>query len=177
MADSANLAPSSRHQLAHRAGRPGGGSALDTYAPVAILTIVTPRAISIVRDSFAQLMPIPDRVGGRFYHRLFQLAPETRAMFAEDMTEQRLKLVQTLATVVKHLDRLDPIMPAVHDLAIRHLDYGVQDEQYSLVGLALIETLREMLGTKFDGELEQAWRDAYGLVATAMIDAARAARS
>lgn len=138
---------------------------------------MTPRAISIVRASFAQLVPVPDRVGARFYHRLFQMAPETRVMFKNDMAEQGRKLVQTLATVVRGLDSLESILPAVRDLAIRHDDYGVAEEHYSLVGLALIETLREMLGPAFDGELEQAWRDAYGLIAAAMIDASRRHRA
>ena len=134
---------------------------------------MTPREISIVRASFAHVLPIPDRVGGRFYNRLFQLAPETRLMFPDDMANQSRKLVDTLVVVVENLDHLDAIRPAVRDLAIRHRDYGVEDEQYALVGLALIETLREMLGAAFDGELEQAWRDAYRWIATTMIEAAR----
>lgn len=133
---------------------------------------MTPRQISIVQASFDYILPIPDRVGARFYNRLFQMAPETRAMFAGDMTEQGRKLVATLATVVNSLDRLDPVVPALKALGERHRDYGVMDEHYGPVGLALIETLREMLGAEFDGELEQAWRDAYGLVAKTMIEAA-----
>lgn len=57
-------------------------------------------------------------------------------------------------------------------LAVRHRDYGVEADQYGLVGLAPMETLRELLGKVFDGELEQAWRDVYAQVATTMIDAA-----
>ena len=79
--------------------------------------------------------------------------------------------MDTLAVVVNNLDRLDTIVPAVQALAIRHRDYGVEDEHYGLVGLALIETLREMLGAAFEGELEQAWRDAYRWVAATMIEA------
>lgn len=133
---------------------------------------MTPRQISLVQASFARLLPISDRVGARFYARLFQLAPETRAMFPDDLAEQQRKLVATLAAVVEALDRIDTILPAVRALAVRHVDYGVSEEHYSPVGLALIETLRELLGAAFDGELEQAWRDAYHLVATTMIDAA-----
>lgn len=132
---------------------------------------MTPREIAIVQASFAELLPIPDRVGARFYFRLFQLAPETRPMFRNDMAAQGRKLVDTLATVVDALDRIETVLPAVRALAIQHVGYGVEEEHYALVGLALIETLREMLGDGFDLELEQAWRDAYRLVADAMIDA------
>lgn len=134
---------------------------------------MTPREILIVQKSFAQLLPIPDRLAARFYARVFQMAPETRAMFTGDMVEQGRKLVDTLAAVVTCLDRLDAILPMVRVLAVRHVDYGVTEEHYGPVGLALIETLRELLGPVFDGELEQAWRDAYALVAGAMIEAMR----
>ena len=134
---------------------------------------MTPRQISIVQSSFAEISPIPDRLATRFYNRLFQMAPNTRAMFPDDMADQKRKLVQTLAMVVESLRDLEPILPAVRILAIRHVSYGVRDEQYGLVGLVLIETLRDMLAARFDGELEQAWRDAYSLIATTMIDATR----
>ena len=47
------------------------------------------------------------------------------------------------------LDEIGAILPAVRSLAIRHVAYGVEEKHYELVGLALIETLRVMLGTKF----------------------------
>lgn len=134
---------------------------------------MTPRQISIVRDSFAHVRSIPDRAGARFYTRLFSMAPEARAMFPPDMAEQNRKLVVTLASVVDALDDLETILPAIRDLARAHVGYGVEDHHYGPVGLALIETLREVLGPAFDGELEQAWRDAYRLVAETMIAAAR----
>lgn len=132
---------------------------------------MTPRQIEIIQSRFAEVRPIPDRVGARFYSRLFQMAPETRAMFKNDMVEQRRKLIETLALIADALDRVETVLPAVRDLAVRHRAYGVEDDHYSLVGLALIETLREMLGPVFDGEVEQAWRDAYSFVAGAMIEA------
>lgn len=134
---------------------------------------MTPRAIAIVKQSFTHVLPIRERTAARFYARLFQMAPETRAMFTTDMEEQGRKLVDTIAAVVDNLDTLDRIVPAVRALAVRHVDYGVRDEHYGLVGLALIETLRELLGREaFEGELEAAWRDAYKIVATTMIAAA-----
>ena len=42
-----------------------------------------------------------------FYGRLFEIAPQVRAMFPDDMTEQRKKLMATLAIVVNGLNNLD----------------------------------------------------------------------
>lgn len=135
------------------------------------------REISIIKFSFAKLSPIPDRVATRFYSRLFQMAPETRALFQGELVEQGRKVIKTLAALVDALDRVDTILPTVRALVVRHVDYGVEEEHYGLVCLALIETLREMLGRTVDGELEQACRDAYRLVATTMIEAARPRRA
>lgn len=74
---------------------------------------MTPRQISIVQASFDHLLPIPGRLAARFYQRLFQMAPETRAMFKTDMVAQGQKLVDTLAAVVASLDQIEAIVPAV----------------------------------------------------------------
>ncbi len=133
---------------------------------------MTPREIYVIQRSFAELRSIPDRVGARFYARLFHLAPETRAMFPPDIAAQSRKLIETLVVVVDALDQFAMVLPTLRDLAIRHVDYGVTPEHYGLVGLTLIETLRDLLGPAFDGEVEQAWRDAYRAIAATMVDAA-----
>lgn len=131
--------------------------------------------IELVQDSFTHVVPIPDRAASHFYCLLFERAPETRALFKNDMTEQGQKLVLTLATVVGGLDRLDTILPVARELAIRHVRYGVVDRHYAIVGDALIDTLRDLLGTAFDAETEAAWGAAYGLLSGAMIEASRKA--
>lgn len=136
--------------------------------------MIQPVQIARVQDSFIHCLPIPDIVAATFYARLFAVAPETRALFRSDMAEQGRKLVMTLAAVVEGLDRLADIVPVARELAIRHVRYGVVEEHYALVGAALIETLRDLLGPNFDAETEAAWHAAYALVAETMIAAAYA---
>ena len=47
-----------------------------------------------------------------FYDRLFDVAPQMRAMFPDDMIEQRRKLMPMLAAVVKGLGNLEQVLPA-----------------------------------------------------------------
>ena len=91
------------------------------------------------------------------------------------MVAQQLKLIQTLAVVVDALPRLPTILPVVHELARRHVAYGVKDAHYPVVGEALIAMFRGELGAAFDAETEAAWRAAYSILATEMIQAARKA--
>jgi hemoglobin-like flavoprotein len=90
------------------------------------------------------------------------------------MAAQRKVLMQTLTVVVKSLDRLDQIVPAVQALGRRHAGYGVRAEHYDTVGAALLWTLEQGLGNGFSPEVRDAWTQAYGTLASVMIDAAAA---
>lgn len=135
--------------------------------------MLSARQIDLVQDSFAAVVPITDAAAAEFYRRLFELAPDTRALFRNDMAEQGRKLFLTLATVVDALDRLDSIVPVARELAIRHISYGAQDRHYEAVGSALIETLRVGLGASFDQETEEAWSAAYAILSGTMLTAVR----
>lgn len=131
------------------------------------------RQIDLVQDSFAAVVPITDSTAAEFYRRLFELAPDTKPLFRDDMTQQGRKLFLTLATVVDALDRLDTIVPVARELAIRHVIYGAKERHYAAVGSALIETLRAGLGPAFDRATEAAWLAAYTILSDTMLAAVR----
>ena len=131
------------------------------------------RQIDLVQDSFAAVVPITDSTAAEFYRRLFELAPDTKPLFSNDMTQQGRKLFLTLATVVDALDRLDTIVPVARELAIRHVTYGAKERHYAAVGAALIETLRAGLGPAFDRDTETAWLAAYTILSDTMLAAVR----
>jgi len=129
---------------------------------------------TLVQGSFARIAGIADDVAELFYDRLFELDPSLRQMFHGDMAQQRKKLMQVLTAAVKGLDRLDQLVPVVQDLGRRHADYGVLDRHYDTVGEALLWALSVSLGWQFTREVESAWAAVYGLLATAMKNAAAA---
>jgi len=134
---------------------------------------MTPEQIQLVRSSFALVEPIQEQAAVIFYRRLFDLDPHIAGLFAgTDMDRQRKVLMQTLTVVVKGLDRLDQIGPAVVALGERHVDYGVRAEDYATVGAALVWTLGQGLGPAFTPAVSEAWQAAFGLLAGVMIGAA-----
>ncbi|WP_297297430.1 globin family protein [uncultured Methylovirgula sp.] len=135
---------------------------------------MTPEQISLVQSSFAKVAPIADEAATLFYARLFQIAPDVRPLFKGDLEDQGRKLMAALGTVVRSLDRLDDVLPAVKALAVRHADYGVEPEHYAPVGAALLWTLKQGLGEAFTAETAEAWHTAYGLLSNTMIAAATA---
>ena len=132
---------------------------------------MTPNQIKLVQTSFAQVAPIAATAADLFYGRLFEIAPHVRAMFPEDISEQKKKLMAMLGTVVAGLNNLDTLMPAVRALGRRHGGYGVKAQHYAPVGSALLWTLEKGLGAAFTPEVKDAWATAYIVLSTTMIDA------
>ena len=137
--------------------------------------MLTSEQISLVRDSWSQVVPIADKAAELFYGRLFELDPGLRPMFRGDMEEQGKKLMRMIGVAVNGLDKLDEIVPAVQELGVKHLDYGVKNSQYDTVGAALLWTLGQGLGDAFTADVESAWADVYNLLASTMKEAATAA--
>lgn len=133
---------------------------------------MNPTQIKLVQDSFAKVAPISEQAAVLFYGRLFEVAPSVRAMFPDDMTEQRKKLMATLAVVVGGLTNLEAILPAASALAKRHVNYGAKPEHYPVVGGALLWTLEKGLGDAWTPELAEAWTAAYGTLSGYMIEQA-----
>jgi nitric oxide dioxygenase len=134
---------------------------------------MTPRQIDLIRASWSAVEPIADTAATLFYDQLFELDPAIRRLFRRtDMAAQRKILMQTLTVVVKSLDKLDTIVPAVQALGRRHAGYGVRSEHYESVGIALLWTLEQGLGEAFDDDTREAWAAAYGTLASVMIAAA-----
>ena len=107
---------------------------------------MTPEQVNLVQQSFAKVAPISEQAAVLFYDRLFEVAPSVKAMFPADMTEQRKKLMGTLAVVVNGLSNLGSVLPAASALAKRHVGYGAKPEHYPVVGGALLWTLEKGLG-------------------------------
>jgi hemoglobin-like flavoprotein len=133
---------------------------------------MTPQQIAQIRASFAKVAQIGDQAAALFYARLFETAPEVRALFTGDMEAQGRKLMAAIATVVDGLDDIGAIAPAIGDLAKRHVGYGVRPEHYALVGAALLWTLEQGLGEDFTPAVRAAWASAYGALSQIMIAAA-----
>jgi len=128
--------------------------------------------MKLVQDSFAKVAPISAQAAMLFYDRLFEVAPGVKAMFPADMTEQRKKLMATLAVVVGGLSNLEAVLPAASALAKRHVSYGARPEHYPVVGGALLWTLEKGLGDAWTPEVAAAWTAAYGTLSGYMISEA-----
>lgn len=128
--------------------------------------------IELVQRSFAHAERIAPHLASTFYAELFAIEPSLRALFRGDMIAQGEKLMAMLRHVVNHLAEPDAFLPAVRELAVRHVSYGVEPHHYAQVGTALLRTLQHELGRDFAPEARAAWSAAYRHLAGVMREAA-----
>ena len=127
------------------------------------------RQKKLIQDTWKQVVPIADQAAAIFYQRLFEIDPSTRHLFnTTDMAQQRKKLLQILSVAVSSLDNLGALSKTVEDLGRRHANYGVTDAHYDAVGVALLWTLEQGLGSAWTLEAAVAWKEVYGLLSSIM---------
>lgn len=136
---------------------------------------MTPHQAQLVRDSFRLVEPIADQAAALFYSNLFEADPALRALFRGDMNRQGQLLMTMIGSAVKLLDRPDALLPVLRSLGARHVNYGVKDAHYPVVGGTLLMTLEQGLGEAFTPEIRDAWLAMYAVVHDTMLEGAREA--
>jgi nitric oxide dioxygenase len=135
---------------------------------------MTPDQIDLLRTTFAELAPIRAQAARLFYARLFEVAPDVRLLFREDLAAQGARLMAAIARVIDGLDRPDALRADLAALGRRHAGDGVEPRHYRLAGDTLIWMLETSLGELFTPAAKRAWTAAYDLMSAAMMDAATA---
>ncbi len=134
---------------------------------------MTPREISLIKNSFRQISPIADHAGVIFYARLFELDPSLRTTFHGDIGAQGSNMMQSVGFIVFSLDQLEVILPVLRQMGLRHVDYHLSDEQYEVFAEALLWTLQKCLRDEFTLETREAWAKAYWLLAETIKNGSR----
>ncbi|MDQ3760613.1 MAG: FAD-binding oxidoreductase [Actinomycetota bacterium] len=132
--------------------------------------------VRLIRESYAQIQPRAEEVAQFFYAMLFAIAPTSRELFAANMEVQRSRFLRALVYIVQNFDRPDELVPFLRQLGRDHRKFGVLAQHYEAMGTALVTALKQYAGHAWTLQVEQAWRDAYSLIAKTMMEAADADR-
>ena len=130
---------------------------------------MTPEREQIVRDTWKRFEPKAADHARFFYDKLFELDPETPAMFAKaNMDLQRHRLMETLGMLIAELHDPEQLVTDLVSLGRRHIPHGIRDSDYDAAGVALLWTLEKALGPEFTAEARSAWSEAYTAIASVM---------
>jgi hemoglobin-like flavoprotein len=132
--------------------------------------------LQALETSFDVVASRGDELMDEFYRGLFDAAPAVMPLFANtDLKRQKTMLLGALVLLRKSLRDLNAIVPKLRELGARHVAYGAQPQHYPVVGEVLIAAMATVAGPAWRPEHEQAWREAFEIVAGAMLEGATTA--
>ena len=139
-----------------------------------------------VLDSWAKLKTIDDYdaiAGTKLFQHLFRKCPETKTLFGFpidlDMDSDAMMKSRRFQTHAKYfVEMLDKALGMVEakqleenmkSLGELHVNYGVKEEFFPIMGTALIAALKDTLGGDWNQDIEAAWGDVFERLSSAMI--------
>jgi NAD(P)H-flavin reductase/hemoglobin-like flavoprotein len=128
----------------------------------------------LLKESWTLVEEHQDKVAGYFYARIFLSRPQLRELFPIQMDVQRARLLGAIVTAVQTLEDPERFEEYLSGLGRDHRKFHVSAEHYDVVGSALLEALRAFAGQQWSAEYEQAWSDAYTVIAKRMLAGADA---
>ena len=130
---------------------------------------MTPEQVALVSTSYRALGADTGPMADGFYRRLFDADPSARDLFDTSPDQMALKFAVELAALVDGISSFTDFAARAAELGARHSVYGVRARQYAAAREALISSLADSLGTRWNDELDAAWRSAYDLTAELMM--------
>ena len=117
-----------------------------------------------LQSSMNVMLADEDEFARIFYSKVFDIAPQVRSLFRNNMTEQGRLLTHMLGGIVYSLSRPEHLKKGMAKLGKSHVRYGVKPEHYPVVKQAMIETIREVLGDQKSQKTIDAWESALDFV-------------
>ncbi|HVU01235.1 MAG TPA: globin domain-containing protein [Polyangiaceae bacterium] len=130
----------------------------------------------LIEDNLAVITERAPDVVGRFYAKLFERNPALKGLFGRRSQAAQEKMVlDAIVAVVDHMEDVAWLRSVLLPLGAKHVSYGVTEGMYPLVADALVATLAESSGDRWNDATSAAWGRALGAVAGLMIEGARGA--
>ncbi len=128
------------------------------------------KSIDIINES-AELVTANDtKITTRMYEILFSKYPHIKKLFANAPKDQYMKLAEALSAYAVNIKILDKLTPALEVIALKHVESNIRPGHYSMVGIALLEAMEDVLGERASVEFIDAWREVYKYISDVLIE-------
>ena len=125
----------------------------------------------MVQRTWRAVLPVGATFAELFYGRLLAVDPSLRKHFRGDMIEQGRNLTAMLSVAAANVGKPERISVALRQLGKRHVAYGVTAKDFANFEDALLFALEHALIDVFTPEVKAAWRAAYTLLSSTMLEA------
>lgn len=119
------------------------------------------KTMEICKSTAPVLVEHGEIVTAKMYEILFSNYPETREFFGEAPEEQHKILAGAIVAYASNIDNLNVLSKAVEGMAKRHVKTKVKPEHYPMVGVSLLQAIKDVLGDAATDDVIEAWKEAY----------------
>lgn len=138
----------------------------DNIEPQVSITL-TSRQKEIIVSSYRDFETDAPRFAELFYQHLFAVEPGIRAVFSKNPTVRVGNLVKMLKIATVSINSLDALVPMLRLLGgtncRQRMDY------YATIGEELMTTLQQIMGGKYNDEINEAWTTYFGILSEMMM--------
>jgi len=169
----------------------GGDSILRASTPPPSPKAASEEARNIVERSWERVQEFGvERFGAMLFEEVFALDGSARELFPSEVIEKYFdwsdeppakdsedpiapklfaKVVNLIGGAVVGVHEAQQLVPSLVRLGARHASYGVTQQHLTVLGEALVRTLRRCLDDACVPEVELAWTVVYGFVSASML--------
>ena len=124
---------------------------------------------AIIKATAPVLKDHGEAITTEMYKVLFAKYPETQVLFKDASPEQHKKLANAVYAYAENIDKLENLSKGIEQMATVHVKTKVMPEHYPMVGDALLQAIKSVLGDGATDEVMAAWGEAYGFLADVLI--------
>jgi nitric oxide dioxygenase len=124
---------------------------------------------AIIKATAPVLKQHGEAITTAMYKVLFEKYPQTQALFANASPDQHKKLANAVYMYAVNIDQLENLGKGIEKMAGVHVQTKVLPEHYPMVGDALLQSIKSVLGDAATPEVMTAWEEAYGFLAQVLM--------
>ena len=126
--------------------------------------------VNIINSSAELLATRSTDITTRMYEILFSKYPQLKELFKDQPENQYMILADALSLFAVNIAQLDTLEPALNKIARTHVKVNVKPIHYPMVGMSLLEAMRDVLGDEVPIAFYDAWREVYKYLGLVLVD-------
>lgn len=124
---------------------------------------------AIIKATAPVLKQHGEAITTAMYKVLFEKYPQTQELFKHASPEQHKKLANAVYAYAANIDHLENLAKGIEQIATVHVKTNILPEHYPMVGDALLQAIKSVLGDAATDEIMAAWEEAYGFLANVLM--------
>jgi nitric oxide dioxygenase len=125
---------------------------------------------AIIKSTAPVLKEHGEAITTEMYKVLFKKYPQTKELFKDAAPDQYKKLASAVYAYAANIDQLENLGKGIEQMATVHVNTNVLPEHYPMVGDALLQAIKNVLGDAATDEVMAAWEEAFGFLANVLIN-------